>query len=167
MTGQINDLVSSMFNDNRLQTHQSCENRLLSKELSQYLARHYKCPDGATSVFFFVSGSTVLNRENETSLINPHYVSLIYSLVTHLLTKVPGFLPRDILIISYYDRGRSELARMLRNSGWFTISVRSVDSSQGSESAVVILSTTRPGVKLGLASLRDRKRCNVALSRAS
>lgn len=50
--------------------------------------------------------------------------------------------------------------------GHSEISVRSVDSAQGSESSVVILSTTRPGGKYGLGFLADRKRSCVALSRA-
>ena len=46
------------------------------------------------------------------------------------------------------------------------VRVKSVDSSQGSESPVVILSTTRPGGNYGLGFLSDRKRACVALSRA-
>jgi hypothetical protein len=165
MTRGICKFVSAEFYDNKLQTEESAANTAASKVLSDFLAKRYRCSMGS-SFFLSVSGSTVLRRQGTTSVVNPEYVAHIVNLIDALAKDVPTLPQEDILVLSYYNEERRVLSELLQKLGRSKVRVRSVDSSQGSESPVVILSTTRPGGNYGLGFLSDRKRACVALSRA-
>ncbi|KAK2756578.1 hypothetical protein FQN54_005471 [Arachnomyces sp. PD_36] len=71
------------------------------------------------------------------------------------------------LILSFYDEERKVLSQLLHNAyNHKGIQIKSVDASQGSESKLVMLSTTRPGRGTGLGFITDIRRQCVALSRA-
>jgi superfamily I DNA and/or RNA helicase len=129
------------------------------------MATRYKCSSGF-SFFLSLSGTIVIRRQGGTPVLNPEYVSHIADLVDALAKKVPNLPQEDILVVSYYNEERRVLSELLRKLGHSKVRVKSVDSSQGFESPVVILSTTRLGGQWGLGFLTDRKRSCVALSRA-
>lgn len=156
--------VNAEFYNNKLQTVESAQNSATSQMLSDSMVNRYKCSRGS-SFFVSVSGSTVLRRRGTASAVNLEYVAHIADLINALARYVK--LPQeDILVLSYYNEERRVLTELLQKHGKSKVRVKSVDSAQGSESPVVILSTTRPGGEYGLGFLSDRKRACVALSRA-
>ncbi|KAL2701625.1 hypothetical protein AAEP93_005923 [Penicillium crustosum] len=165
MMAGICKFVSTEFYNGTLETVESAPNRATSKTLSNFMSTRYKCSPGS-SFFLSLSGTTVVRRQGGTSILNPEYVSHIADLVDALAKKVPNLPQEDILVLSYYNEERRVLSELLRKLGHSKVRVKSVDSSQGSESPVVILSTTRPGGQWGLGFITDRKRSCVALSRA-
>ena len=104
--------------------------------------------------------------ERSTSLVNPHYVSFVGQLVEEMVKQIPRLPHIEILILSYYTEERKALSNLFRKLHLPDIRVQSVASSQGSESSVVVLSTTRPGFTYGLGFLMDRNIACVAFSRA-
>ncbi len=79
--------------------------------------------------------------------------------------------PLEVLILSGYERQRTEIARALRRLSLEHVSVqiKTVDAVQGREADVVIFSVTRSNVAGDLGFLADQHgtgRVNVALSRA-
>jgi regulator of nonsense transcripts 1 len=93
---------------------------------------------------FFLSlfGTTVVRRQGGTSVLNPEYVSHIAYLVDALAKKLPNLPQEDILVLSYYSEERRVLSKLVRKLGHSKVRFKSVDSSQGSKSPMVILSTT-------------------------
>ncbi|KAJ6081056.1 hypothetical protein N7499_005930 [Penicillium canescens] len=165
MMAGICKFIGTEFYNGTLETVESAPNRATSKALSSFMATRYKCSPGS-SFFLSLSGTTVIRRQGGTSVLNPEYVSHIADLVDALAKKVPNLPQEDILVLLYYNEERRVLSELLRKLGRSKVRVKSVDSSQGSESPVVILSTTRPGGQWGLGFITDRKRSCVALSRA-
>jgi hypothetical protein len=110
---------------------------------------------------------------------NPSEVSAVVDVLRHLRAREPD-KPPSLAILSPYKAqvdklqqrimatGTNELDhlsqfRSVRSDGAF---VGTVDSFQGSEADVVILSLVRNNPRNQLGFLRDRRRLNVALSRA-
>ncbi|XP_055599080.1 putative helicase MOV-10 [Uranotaenia lowii] len=71
----------------------------------------------------------------------------------------------DIGIVSPYRKQCLELKQMCQQRGWNDIQVGSVESFQGREKAIMILTTVRSGTS-GVGFLNNVKRLNVALTRA-
>ncbi|KAJ5362440.1 hypothetical protein N7541_003284 [Penicillium brevicompactum] len=119
------------------------------------MSDRYQCLPGSS---FFVSAnrSSVLRRKGGSPVLNPHYESHIDNLIAALRERVPSLAPKGILVLSYYNKERRVLSDLLRKLGHSEVSVRSVDCSQGSESPVAILPTTRPGGEYDPGFLTDR-----------
>lgn len=117
------------------------------------------------SYFISIENSTVWQRKGFHSMFNPEYICCIVHLVRMLLATG---LPQDkMLILSYYSEERRILSEILNGSyGYKNVEISSVDSAQGKEKDVVIVSTCRPGGKIGLGFVADRQRQCVAMSRA-
>ncbi|GAA5867611.1 hypothetical protein JCM1840_002570 [Sporobolomyces johnsonii] len=119
---------------------------------------------------------------NRRSLLNRAEVDLIIEIVGDLLNRNPTLDARDIGIISpYYAQ-----TRLLTNtfgSGWATsrlrrllgyarartvqdVEVNTVDGFQGREKKIIILSTVRSNKGGHIGFLTDKRRLNVALTRA-
>ncbi|KAJ5568839.1 hypothetical protein N7450_011325 [Penicillium hetheringtonii] len=165
MSPGICDFVSNQFYDKILQTDPSCKDRRQTLILGKFIANRYKCK-AADSYFFSMPPSTVLRRIRTYSLVNPDYVSFIVAFVDSMTVSIGKLSKKEILVLSYYDEERQALAELLRKLGLHGVRVASVDSAQGSESSIAILSTTRPGGETGLGFLTDLRRACVALSRA-
>lgn len=165
MATGICKFVSTEFYNGTLETVESAPNRATSKTLSNFMASRYNCSPGS-SFFISISNTTVIRRHGGNSVLNPEYVSHIANLVDDLVKQVPNIPPEDILVLSFYCEERRVFSELLRTLGHSRVRVQSVDSSQGSESSVVILSTTRPGGEYGLGFITDHRRTCVALSRA-
>eukprot|EP00286_Rhodomonas_abbreviata_P002181 CAMPEP_0181344178 /NCGR_PEP_ID=MMETSP1101-20121128/32035_1 /TAXON_ID=46948 /ORGANISM="Rhodomonas abbreviata, Strain Caron Lab Isolate" /LENGTH=77 /DNA_ID=CAMNT_0023455965 /DNA_START=35 /DNA_END=265 /DNA_ORIENTATION=+ len=65
-----------------------------------------------------------------------------------------------------YRRQVSEIMRGLRSDGLSSVEVSTVDSFQGREMDVGLLSTVRGGSGQGIGFVADIRRMNVALTRA-
>lgn len=67
------------------------DNRWQSKTLSEFIISRHGYTLGE-SLFFFMSGSSVLERKVGTSVLNPEYVSFIGGLIDEPLEKFPKLL---------------------------------------------------------------------------
>jgi len=107
------------------------------------------------------SGTSYLNRTEATA---------VEKVVTQFLKG--GVLPEKIGVITPYEGQRayvvSYMARAgtLRQALYQQIEVASVDSYQGREKDIVIISCVRSNAEQGIGFLKDDRRLNVALTRA-
>jgi superfamily I DNA and/or RNA helicase len=116
-------------------------------------------------------------RGNEIMLTGGSYANQEESMaVLKLIQKiaarnVPGWDSSDKLrIITFYNGQVALLRNLLSKRGYGKVTVASVDSSQGSEADVVIISfvrsSSKQGVRHAAGFLSDDRRINVALTRA-
>jgi len=76
------------------------------------------------------------------------------------------YLPQSLRIITFYQEQVNCIRHLLRAKGLGKVLVCSVDSSQGCEADVVILSFVRSNRNHITGFLRDQRRLNVSLTRA-
>lgn len=107
--------------------------------------------------------------QNSTSQENIREAEEITDFLTTLAEKVGR--PTSVAVITPYGAQKERIRRQLRKPGWqdgqlgpLSIEVDTVDAFQGSEADVVCYSTVRTSG--GLNFILDRKRLNVACSRA-
>jgi superfamily I DNA and/or RNA helicase len=131
---------------------------------------------GSESMFFLegqpytwvqVVGKEEKNSEGSTH--NKPEAEVVVSLVLDLKTKrkVPAVWlesPDNIRIITFYKAQESLLKTMLADYG-LRVTVSTVDSAQGCEADIVILSVVR-GTMGQMGFVQDMQRLNVALTRA-
>lgn len=89
--------------------------------------------------------------------------SLIETLVRYQQAHTTSF---TVVVIAFYSAQVSFIARMLALSGIRHVAVHSVDSFQGSEADIVICSAVRNNKANTVGFLADKRRLNVALTRA-
>ncbi|GAA5983326.1 hypothetical protein JCM5350_003073 [Sporobolomyces pararoseus] len=129
----------------------------------------------------FVSHSGPESVSNRSS-VNRTEVELILEIVGDLLERNPALDPRDIGIISPYY-AQTQLLVNTFESGWAAkrlskvigrsraselqaVEINTVDGFQGREKKVIILSTVRSNREGRIGFLTDKRRLNVALTRA-
>jgi hypothetical protein len=71
-----------------------------------------------------------------------------------------------VRVITFYQAQVELISNMLKANGLQQVTVSTVDSSQGSEADLVLLSFVRTGKTKGVGFLSDNRRLNVALTRA-
>jgi regulator of nonsense transcripts 1 len=157
--------VSDTFYKSKVTTHESCLDRPGAKLFAKYMVEWFNVQAGS-SYFVSVNKSSLWRRKGpSTSVFNPEYVEFICDLCSKFTDA--GVPQKVILVLSFYDEERRALSTLLHDTlGLEAIEVKSVDASQGRESAIVILSTTRPGGANNIGFVQDRQRQCVALSRA-
>jgi len=72
----------------------------------------------------------------------------------------------SIVVITFYAAQVGRLREALASRGLRDVAARSVDSFQGSEADVVVCSAVRNNARFNVGFLEDRRRLNVALTRA-
>ena len=119
---------------------------------------------------FVESGGNEAKEGQSTSFLNVYEAEAAVALA-RLFVGHAGFAPQQICVITFYNAQRDLLVQKLANAhlgGGRTlceVEVLSVDSMQGRELDVVILSCVRTSAT-GLGFLADPRRVNVGLSRA-
>eukprot|EP00948_MAST-09A_sp_MAST-9A-sp1_P003694 g3694.t1 len=120
-------------------------------------------------VFLSCTGPEELSASG-TSYLNRQEAMTCEKVVTTLLKQ--GCDPLDIGVITPYEGQRSYITQYmerngpLANSKYQATETNSVDAFQGREKRYIILSCVRSNEKQGIGFLRDRRRLNVALTRA-
>merc|ERR1712224_750969 len=76
-----------------------------------------------------------------------------------------GVRPEDVGIISPYN-GQVSLLRALRPEELRSVEISTVDGFQGREKEAIIISTVRANADRAVGFLSDRRRMNVAVTRA-
>lgn len=124
---------------------------------------------GGVNSFFFTHQWRE-QRDDQMSCLNPEEAVMIVGLVEHLAYN--GMEIEDITVLTFYNGQRKRILSKLRNSqtinafGPHKFNVVTVDSYQGEENKVVILSLVRSNEKNAIGFLNIDNRVCVALSRA-
>jgi len=100
----------------------------------------------------------------DRSCFNSVEAQHVLALVSHCV-KYIGFAPSRVNVLTFYNAQRDLLSKMAAKEH-LEVDVLSVDSMQGREADVIILSCVRADVTGGLGFVADARRVNVALSRA-
>lgn len=121
---------------------------------------------GVNSVFF--THQWPESRDSQMSCVNKMESDMIVGFVEHLAYN--GFAIKDITVLCFYNGQRKEILSSLRQRIGFPkgmqFIVKTVDSYQGEENKVVILSLTRSNERRQIGFLDVDNRVCVALSRA-
>lgn len=116
---------------------------------------------------FFFSHSWPENSDSLSSKFNEMEAQMAAGFFVHLVLN--GVSPNDITVLTFYNGQRKRLLKLLRGhrdlQGCY-MKVVTVDSYQGEENDVVILSLVRSGRNNNIGFLATENRVCVALSRA-
>lgn len=158
----IAQFPSKMFYSNALkQSEKLNDDKFLSKEIKSSIDLLGK---GNAVRFFTCHGIT--NKERN-SFTNSKEVKVVIDVVKILWAESV----KDIGVISPYSGQCKRISTQLRENNIFGVEVSTVDSFQGREKSVIIISTVRSlhksnGKLDGLGFLVDEKRLNVSITRA-
>ncbi len=147
---------SCEFYSCRLKPHESVKNIKLSD-----IARPNEFIGGDTAVVFFDTKGRFLEvqKEGSTSRYNPREAEFVKHIVYALLSG--GLKEEDIGIITPYKDHEEFLKRIIES-----VEIKSVDGFQGREKEVIVLSLVRANEKEQIGFLKDKRRLNVAITRA-
>lgn len=149
MHSSLGDIISSTFYNSKLTTAAS------TKE-----ARTNPLP----CCFLNQTDGREEKARGATSWQNPTEVDAVWRLLK-VLTQHGGHSQKQINVLTFYNGQRTLISNRLASAKLADVDVVSVDSMQGREVDIVILSCVRTG-QGGLGFLSDWRRVNVALSRA-
>jgi len=147
----INNIVSMTFYNNKIKTA-----AVTAKE------RRYPMP----ACFVDVANGREEFQNTSMSTFNKIEADEVVAVVAHC-ARYTGFPPDRINVLTFYNAQRDLMEKLLKREGLGEVAVLSVDSMQGREADLVVLSTVRAaGGVGGLGFVADARRANVALSRA-
>lgn len=159
MNEHICDLISSLFYNNMLVSDKSCSNNT-SKSPIQWInviGEENILDDYDKISEFNIDTKLLYNIKSDTSLYNKKE---IYA-VRDICNEHKG---QNILVLTPYNAQMYILKSIL--STYNNIDIRSIDSSQGMESDIVIISLVKSNKKNKLGFLKNPNRMCVMLSRA-
>ncbi|KAH8291947.1 hypothetical protein KR054_002448 [Drosophila jambulina] len=114
---------------------------------------------------YFVQHSQPEKQSTDMSFENPYEAELLAKLTVFLVNK-PGYQPSDIVILTPYNAQVECITKKLPRRYRSSVQVASVDSFQGLEANIVLLSLVRSNPSGQIGFLRQPNRVCVALSRA-
>ncbi len=127
-------------------------------------------PNPDKPMFFYISNGFEEISPSGTSYLNRTEASTVEKIVTAFLRG--GCTPDQIGVITPYEGQRAYTVAHMGRSGtlrsdlYENIEVASVDSFQGREKDIIVLSCVRSNEHQGIGFLGDPRRLNVALTRA-
>ena len=132
--------------------------------------QRFPWPNPEVPMMFYVCGGSEEMSASGTSFLNRSEASSIERVVSHYLKL--GLDPSQIGVITPYEGQRAYVVHHMATAGplraetYAAVEVASVDSFQGREKDVIILSCVRSNEHQGIGFLNDPRRLNVALTRA-
>lgn len=170
MHAKIAEFPSRVMYHNKLTSHDSVAGHLL-KDLPNTSATSEDEETellGTPVVFFDTAGCEYFERlegdGDEGSRCNENEAMVVKRYIEEL-TGV-GVLPSQIAIITPYQAQVSLLTSMLRPTYGLDLEIGTVDGMQGREKDAVIISLVRSNDKREVGFLKDKRRLNVAMTRA-
>ncbi|XP_004523170.1 NFX1-type zinc finger-containing protein 1 [Ceratitis capitata] len=118
------------------------------------------------NLYFCTHDQSEFHSQNECSIYNKYEIKQIVDLAKYLITEA-AYTANDIVILSPYAKQIERLKSMINND--FEDNkpkVSTVDSFQGLEANIVLLSLVRSNTKDQIGFLKEKNRICVALSRA-
>lgn len=172
MHAQIASFPSKVMYRGKLTSHESVASHLL-KDLPNVKA---ESPEeetevlGTPVVFYDTAGCEYFERTqdegegDEGSKCNENEVSVVKGWVDRLISA--GVLSSQIAVITPYQAQVSLLSNVIRPLYGLDIEIGTVDGMQGREKDAVIISLVRSNEKREVGFLKDKRRLNVAMTRA-
>ncbi|KAH9916918.1 AAA domain-containing protein [Fomitopsis serialis] len=161
MHAQIAAFPSKMMYQNKLTSHPSVASHLL-KDLPNASAADEDEEREllGTPVYY----ERVEGDEDEGSKCNENEVTVVKKYIEELVGA--GVLPSQIAVITPYQAQVALLASTLRPVYGLDLEIGTVDGMQGREKETVIISLVRSNEKREVGFLKDKRRLNVAMTRA-
>lgn len=157
MNSRIMQFVSENFYGGALVADESVADRTIFNENSGN-------PEDPPFEFIDTAGAGFAEAADETllSLYNRGEADIVHKIVSQYL--VSGLSPEEITVIAPYRAQVRILKDMLQDKA---VAVGTVDAFQGQENKMVIISCVRSNADTVVGFLKDKRRLNVALSRAA
>jgi len=127
-------------------------------------------PGMGTSPVWFLSHNWIEQRDDQRSYLNNLEAEMIVYFIRYLI--VNGTNPEQITVLTFYHGQRRKLIALLKSLGVWTqmleqgLKIATVDSYQGEENDIIILSLARNNYAGNIGFLGVDNRTCVALSRA-
>ncbi|KAH0831185.1 P-loop containing nucleoside triphosphate hydrolase protein [Lanmaoa asiatica] len=157
MHAQICQFPSNTLYASKLKSHDSVSSRLLSD-----------LPNTSPVVFFDTAGCEYYERleggGDEGSRCNENEASVVRGWTEKLVET--GLYPSQIAIVTPYQAQVTLLSSLLRPEYGPELEIGTVDGMQGREKDVVIISLVRSNEKREVGFLKEKRRMNVAMTRA-
>jgi hypothetical protein len=165
---EIGNSISVVHYEGDVKPHHSCNNRPRVTELRQAVARiSFQVKDTVYRLshnvhFFDIKYGKVFKGGEDSSSSNKEEVNFIRGLVWCLVQV--GITEESIMALTGYQAQFEMLDEIRQVLPAGKMAARKIDSSQGDERDVVIVSTVKTGTELGFMSKSNRQ--NVGCSRA-
>eukprot|EP01038_Epipyxis_sp_PR26KG_P010022 gene10022-13478_t len=170
MQPSICQLSNQMFYNGVLENSEYVSNRnnIISSQISNHLHRFNNVYPRWFDEFSFIDiiGADSKNMRLSNSFENKAEAVFIAYLIKYLESTLGINASRHICVITFYAAQVACIKSYLQAIGLSSTKVYSVDSIQGSESDIVILSFVRSNNNGSVGFVNDFQRLNVALSRA-
>ncbi|KAF1777274.1 P-loop containing nucleoside triphosphate hydrolase [Phytophthora cactorum] len=159
----LSEFPSNEFYEGDLQNGVAASERQLSSV-------DFPWPNPNKPTFFYICLGAEEISSSGTSYLNRTEASNVEKIVTTFLKA--GVLPSQIGVITPYEGQRAYVVSYMQRNGpmrsqlYKDVEVASVDSFQGREKDLIILSCVRSNENQGIGFLSDERRLNVALTRA-
>ncbi|EPS95334.1 hypothetical protein FOMPIDRAFT_1132627 [Fomitopsis schrenkii] len=170
MHAQIAAFPSKTMYQNKLTSHPSVASHLL-KDLPNANASdedEEKELLGTPVAFFDTAGCEYYERVegdgDEGSRCNENEATVVRKYIEELINV--GVSPAQIAVITPYQAQVTLLASLLRPVYGLELEIGTVDGMQGREQEAVIISLVRSNAKREVGFLKDKRRLNVAMTRA-
>lgn len=159
----LSEFPSNRFYEGELQNGVGTSDRQLTNV-------EFPWPNPSKPTFFYICLGTEEISSSGTSYLNRTEASNVEKIVTTFLKA--GVLPSQIGVVTPYEGQRAYVVNYMQRNGpmrsqlYKDVEVASVDSFQGREKDLIILSCVRSNENQGIGFLSDQRRLNVALTRA-
>lgn len=159
----LSEFPSNEFYEGDLQNGVAASERQLTSV-------EFPWPNPFKPTFFYICLGAEEISSSGTSYLNRTEASNVEKIVTTFLRS--GVLPSQIGVITPYEGQRAYVVSYMQRNGpmrsqlYKDVEVASVDSFQGREKDLIILSCVRSNENQGIGFLSDERRLNVALTRA-
>jgi len=160
MRKEISQWPSAKFYEGKVSDAENVSNEA-------YFESHVPLLTGAPYIWIPVSGEEM--KDPNKSTYNEKEAEMVVKLLLKLQQEA-GYdkewsSPERVRVITYYHGQVNKLNTLLERYGLGDVTVSTVDSSQGSEANLVILSCVR-GTSGHMGFVKDARRLNVSLTRA-
>lgn len=159
----LSEFPSNMFYEGTLQNGVAEMERIMPNIAHMW-------PNSNRPMYFLVNTGNEEMAGSGTSFLNRTEAASVEKVVTMMLKT--GMKSDQIGVITPYEGQRSYIVNHMQKTGslrsetYKEIEVASVDSFQGREKDIIIISCVRSNAQQGIGFLRDPRRLNVALTRA-
>jgi len=170
MNSQIAKFPSKTMYSNKLRSHESVASHLLSDlpNTSAVGEEEEKEVLGTPVVFYDTAGCEYFERlegdGDEGSRCNENEATVVKNWIEKLIGS--GVLASQIAVITPYQAQVTLLTSLLRPIYGLDLEIGTVDGMQGREKDAVVISLVRSNEKREVGFLRDKRRLNVAMTRA-
>jgi ATP-dependent RNA/DNA helicase IGHMBP2 len=165
MHGHINEWASTEMYEGKLKSHSGNEKHTLSDITGLPSDNSLDAMQSCVVLLIDTSGCGLGEEEGEGgSVRNFGEAKLVLQHVARLVAA--GVPEKEIGVITPYNAQVQLLKLMIRDSAYPHVSVKTVDGFQGGEREAIILSFVRSNEKHTVGFLSDKRRINVAVTRA-